>query len=81
MRTIDADLLKEGFEEDGHLTPYVEGFIDACPTVETAPVVRCGKCRWYNPVFYACDKHGICKPVDWFCGDGEEEHNVRNGKE
>lgn len=34
-RFIDADLLKAGFEEDGHLSPYIEGFIDACPTVET----------------------------------------------
>lgn len=51
------------------------------PRVDAVPVVRCEKCRWYNPVFYACDKHGICKPVDWFCADGEEEHDVRNGKE
>ena len=34
MRTIDADVLKAGFEEDGHLTPYIESMIDACPTVE-----------------------------------------------
>lgn len=33
MRMIDADVLKAGFEEDGHLTPYIESFIDACPTV------------------------------------------------
>lgn len=78
-RTIDAELLKAGFEQDGHLTPYIETFINACPTVENVIVVRCEKCRWYNPVFYACDKHGICKPVDWFCADGEEEHDVRNG--
>ena len=78
-RTIDADLLKAGFEEDGHLTPYIENFINACPTVESVSVVRCEKCRWFNPVFYACDKHGICKPVDWFCADGEEEHDARNG--
>lgn len=38
MRPIDADVLKAGFEEDGHLSPYIEGFIDACPTVE--PVKR-----------------------------------------
>lgn len=37
-RLIDADLLKAGFEEDGHLSPYIEGFIDACPTVD--PVKR-----------------------------------------
>ena len=32
-RHIDADYLKAGFEEDGHLSPYIEQFIDACPTV------------------------------------------------
>ena len=33
-RPIDADLLKGGFEEDGHLSPYIEEYIDACPTIE-----------------------------------------------
>lgn len=33
MRTIDADYLKTEFEEDGHLSPYIEEYIDACPTV------------------------------------------------
>lgn len=33
-RLIDAELLKAGFEEDGHLSPYIESFIDACPTLE-----------------------------------------------
>ena len=32
-RMIDANALKAGFEEDGHLSPYIEEFIDACPTV------------------------------------------------
>ena len=32
-RHIDADYLKAGFEEDGHLSPYIEEYIDACPTV------------------------------------------------
>lgn len=40
MRTIDADVLKAGFEEDGHLSPYIEEFIDACPTVETVKHAR-----------------------------------------
>lgn len=35
MRPIDADYLKAGFEEDGHLSPYVEQFIDACPTLKS----------------------------------------------
>ena len=34
MRLIDADVLKEAFEEDGHLSCYIEEFIDDTPTVE-----------------------------------------------
>lgn len=34
MRLIDADVLKEAFEEDGHLTGYIEEFIDDTPTIE-----------------------------------------------
>ena len=33
MRWIDADKLKEAFETDGFLSPYMERMIDACPTV------------------------------------------------
>ena len=34
MRTIDADVLKNAFETDGYLSPYMQRMIDACPTVE-----------------------------------------------
>ncbi len=45
MRPIDADYLKAGFEEDGHLSPYIEGFINACPTVDHSSVQHG---RWIN---------------------------------
>lgn len=45
MRLIDADVLKAGFEEDGHLTPYIEQYIDACPTIVT--VFNSG-CNWIS---------------------------------
>ena len=38
MRAIDADYLKGGFEDDGHLSPYIEEFINACPTLDVEPV-------------------------------------------
>lgn len=33
MRPIDADALKEAFKEDGHLSSYIEEFIDDAPTI------------------------------------------------
>ena len=42
MRLIDADALKEAFEEDGHLSGYIEEYIDNSPTVDAEPV-RHGK--------------------------------------
>ena len=37
MRPIDADALKEAFEEDGHLSGYIEEFIDDMPTLDVLP--------------------------------------------
>ena len=45
MRPIDADALKAHFEEDGHLSGYIEEFIDACPTVAIG--CNCG-CNWIS---------------------------------
>lgn len=38
MRTIDADVLKDAFEMDGYLSPYMRKMIDACPTLEVVPM-------------------------------------------
>lgn len=38
MRLIDADELKELFDEDGHLSTYIEEYIDNTPTIEAEPV-------------------------------------------
>ena len=37
MRPIDADALKASFEEDGHLSGYIEEFIGSAPTLDLAP--------------------------------------------
>lgn len=57
MRPIDADALKNAFEEDGHLSGYIEEFIDDMPTLDVAPVVRG---RWIP-----CDNGGYyCSNCD-----------------
>ena len=38
MRLIDADALKDSFEDDGHLSAYIEEYIDDAPTIYAKPV-------------------------------------------
>ena len=52
---IDREALKEVFEEDGHLSAYVEEMIDSIPAADVRPVVRA---HWY------WDKDGM----DWNIG-------------
>lgn len=53
MRAIDADALKNAFEEDGHMSGYIEEFIDDMPTLDIAPVAEHTRMRralammWY----------------------------------
>lgn len=37
IRPIDANALKASFEEDGHLSGYIEEYIDSAPTIDLAP--------------------------------------------
>lgn len=48
VRPIDANTLKKSFEEDGHLSSYIEEFIDNAPTIDAVPVVRCKDCKWHG---------------------------------
>ena len=40
VRLIDANALKTSFEEDGHMSSYIEEFIDNAPTIDAVPVVH-----------------------------------------
>lgn len=70
MRLIDADALIERMKKDP-LFPLVErygvtGVIEAAPTVDAAPVVRCRNCRFFDKVpggtygYCHAAKHGFC---------------------
>jgi rubrerythrin len=62
MRLIDADALKMAFEEDGHLSGYIEEYIDDAPSVDAVPVVHA---RWDEPQgfqdgFWVCSACNFC---------------------
>ena len=59
MRMIDANALKTSFEEDGHLSSYIEEFIDNAPTIDAEPI-RHG--RWIqSKTVYAYHNCSLCK--------------------
>ena len=58
--------------------------LDAMPTVDAVPVVRCRDCQWFdaNGDYYDayCDKNGISVEEDFFCADGERKDGETNGE-
>lgn len=49
---ITRDALKAAFEEDGHLSAYVEEMIDSVPAADVVPGVDYRDCR--NELCYKC---------------------------
>lgn len=82
MRRIDADALREDWLENGeneyvYDTNAVLESLDAAPTVDAVPVVRCRDCRHRDPEDHKCDcgeneRQGCPFPVDddYFCKYG-----------
>ena len=82
MRAIDADALKNAFEEDGHMSGYIEKFIDDMPTLDVAPVVhgrwifaddgylRCSECTQKAPVLQPYEDEPITTATNYchYCG-------------
>ena len=48
MRLIDADALKDRFSLTGPIGISVRKVIDAAPSIDAVPVVRCGNCERRN---------------------------------
>lgn len=72
MRLIDADALVERTEilDDVFVvnwtTKKVQSLINAAPTIDAVPVVRCKDCTHRHSSEF-CE----CRPEDAFCSDGE----------
>lgn len=78
MRLINANTLKGEFTGnfmDAYPTALVHALIDAQPTIDAVPVVRCKDCifcyKYPNPAMY-CRKHNIETDSDFYCEDGME---------
>lgn len=85
-RLIDVDNLLTAFppeENEIFRTSAVRGTINACPTVDAVPVVRCKDCKHcqYDSIFgtYWCGGRlgGIEIEADFFCKDGEAKDGER----
>ena len=85
MRTIDADKLVDMLydNEFAVLCPLdeVSGVVDACPTVDAVPVVRCKDCkhRIYKDMgeeiggIGGCGLFNCAMPNEGFCSHGERK--------
>lgn len=91
MRLIDADKLVDMLydNEFAALCPLdeVSGVIDACPTVDAVPVVRCRECKYtYTDGcgYLACVKSGLYPDENDYCSRGkrrDQSADVRNMEE
>ena len=90
VRMIDANALKTSFEEDGHLSNYIEEFIDNAPTIDAEPVrngrwvergYACGESEWVCTSCYNTEWRTSASRLKWcpFCGakmdGGKEDEN------
>lgn len=92
MRLIDAEQLSEAIH-DNVPAPYEDASwakenclaeIDAAPTVDAVPVVRCRECKHRDPENYHCDHPmGTASPLrrrpDDFCSYAERKEGADNG--
>ena len=92
MRLIDADYGQKqltiaevecgkNFETDCN---HVRDFLNAMPTIDAVPVVRCRECSHCDPENYHCDHPmGTTAPLrrepDDFCSYGERKEGADNG--
>lgn len=88
MRLIDADEF-EVYTCVNKSTDYVEGVqsvleaIDAAPTVDAVPAIRCKNCEYsYESIGYIIYSHGVCCECivqpDFYCAEGKRRDEDDN---
>ena len=81
-RLINAENLWKAIttriEEYCDIADLIE-IIEAQPTVDAVPVVRCEDCKYHElyEEHHSCEWHGFAdvKP-DWYCADGERREDA-----
>ena len=84
MRLIDANAMRNDWLENGeneyvYDTNAVLDSIDAQPTIDAVPVVRCKECKYYdrdecqNPYIFMSDGAHLYTQPDDFCSYGERK--------
>ena len=84
MRLIDADAAKKAVHEEfdeclvwdesgEHTANVIEEILEALPTVDTVPVVRCKDCQWYYGDYCGGFGDGSFTPEDGFCHNAERK--------
>jgi len=82
MRLIDADVFVANVIQYSKQSTKTIGLaLDATPTIDAVPVVRCKDCKWWYKDMYSTDKMKWCYaharhfPPVYFCAEGEREDN------
>lgn len=81
MAVIDREAIKEALLERGFYPAIVKGVLEAAPSVDAVPVVRCKDCiRRYDTdecpmCFLSGGLYVECTQDDGFCDRGERKDN------
>lgn len=80
MRLIDADKLKQHYSwwDDDERRTLFDQIVDAQPTVDAVPVIRCGNCKYSKPIdleWLECQHDKRVMKKNGFCSWAEPKEN------
>lgn len=80
MRLIDRDAIPWSVDGVGEIPVITKEDIEAMPTVDAVPVVRCKDCKWGRKtcglVECSADRNAPSEyhSYDWYCPNGEKKN-------